>query len=160
VLVATTETVAGAGYGVVYKPLVLIVPALKALPGGPNNDQVTALLKFPEPETVAVNCTWVPMIATLGETLIEVIVGPVYVAVTAVLAFIVTLQVTVVAEVQPDHETKVWTPDVARAVNVTDAPALYVRVKLAVPLPDPLLSAGLTAMAIPLAGLTVFTVRT
>jgi hypothetical protein len=90
----------------------------------------------------------------------EVIVGPLYVAVAVVLAFIVTLQVTVVAVVQPDHETKLLTPDATGAVNVTDVPALYVRVKLADPLPDPLLSAGVTVIATPLAGLTEFTVRT
>jgi len=41
-----------------------MVPGLKALPGGPSNDQVTVLLKLPVPVTVAVNCVgWLPMVA-------------------------------------------------------------------------------------------------
>jgi hypothetical protein len=40
------------------------------------------------------------------------------------LAFIDTVQVTVLAEVQPVHEEKVSLPEVAGAVNVTEAPAL------------------------------------
>ena len=108
----------------VYKPLVLIVPALNALPGGPNTDHVTALLKVPVPTTVAVNCTCVPMTAMFGDTSIEVIADPLYVAVAVVLAFIVTLQVTVVAVAQPDHETKLLAPDATGAVKVTDVPAL------------------------------------
>jgi hypothetical protein len=39
------------------------------------------------------------------------------------LAFIATVQVTVLAEVQPVHEEKVLLPEVAGAVSVTDAPA-------------------------------------
>jgi hypothetical protein len=41
------------------------------------------------------------------------------------LAFIVTVQVTVLAEAQPPvHEEKVLPPEVAGAVNVTEAPEL------------------------------------
>ncbi len=55
-LVATTVTVAGAGYGVSYRPVLLMEPALNALPGGPSTDQVTAVEKLPVPVTFAVNC--------------------------------------------------------------------------------------------------------
>jgi hypothetical protein len=40
------------------------------------------------------------------------------------LAFIATVQVTVVEEVHPLHEEKLLLPEVAGAVNVTDAPVL------------------------------------
>ena len=43
-------------------------------------------------------------------------------AVTVVLAFTVTLQVTVLAVVHPVHELKVLAPEVAGAVSVTDVP--------------------------------------
>jgi hypothetical protein len=43
--------------------------------------------------------------------------------VTVVLAFIVTLQVTVLAVVHPVHEVKVFAPERASAVSVTDVPA-------------------------------------
>jgi hypothetical protein len=80
--------------------------------------------------------------------------------VTVVPAFIVTLQVTVLAVVHPLHEEKLLTPEVAGAVRVTDDPELYESVKLVFPLVVPLLSAGETVMATPLAGLTEFTVST
>jgi hypothetical protein len=76
------------------------------------------------------------------------------------LAVIDTVQVTVLAEVQPVHEEKVLLPEVAGAVSVTVVPELYVRVKLDVPFPALLLSAGETVMATPLAGLVESTVRT
>jgi hypothetical protein len=47
-LVAVTVTVAGAGYGVLYSPVVLMSPVV--------TDQVTAVLKEPVPFTVATNC--------------------------------------------------------------------------------------------------------
>jgi hypothetical protein len=50
-------------------------------------------------------------------------------------------------------------PEVAAAVSVTLVPELYVRVKLVLPLPPPLLSAGKTPIATPLAGFAEFTVR-
>jgi hypothetical protein len=43
-LVAVTVTVAGAGYGVVYNPAVVIVPGLNELSAGAVTDHVTALL--------------------------------------------------------------------------------------------------------------------
>jgi hypothetical protein len=104
---------------VLYNPDVLIVPALNELPDGPPTDHVT-LPVTPE-GSAALNCTWLPMIAVLGVT---VIVGEVKAAVTVMLAFIVTLQVTVVADVHPDQEVKVWDPAVAGAEIVTAAPAL------------------------------------
>jgi hypothetical protein len=60
--------------------------------------------------------------------------------------------------VHPLHETKLSIPDVAGAVSVTATPELYVRTKLVLPLPAPLMSAGLTWIATPLLGLTEFTV--
>jgi hypothetical protein len=51
-------------------------------------------------------------------------------------------------------------PEVAGAVSVTVVPELYVRVKLVVPFAAPLLSAGETVMATPLAGLVESIVRT
>ena len=50
--------------------------------------------------------------------------GGAYVAVTVVLAVMVTLQVTVLAVVQPDHEAKLLPPAVAGAVKTTAAPEL------------------------------------
>jgi hypothetical protein len=80
--------------------------------------------------------------------------------VTVVFAFSVTLQVSVLAVVHPVHALKVSLPEAAGAVKVTAVPASYIRVKLAVPFPEPLLSAGVTAIATPVAGSAVFTVST
>jgi hypothetical protein len=41
---------------------------------GPDTDQVTVVAKLPVPVTVAVNCCWVPMVAVVGVTVIEVTV--------------------------------------------------------------------------------------
>jgi hypothetical protein len=108
---------------------VLSVPGLKLLPEGPANDQVTPVLKLPVPATVAVNWTCVPMVAVagLGVTVTDVMAGPVDVvklAVTVALAFITTVQVTVLAVVHPDHEVKVLLPELEGAVSVTVVPAL------------------------------------
>ena len=73
-------------------------------------------------------------------------------------AFNVTLQVTVLEVVQPVHDEKMFAPEVAGAVRTTEVPELYIRVKLVEPLPLPLLSAGKTAIATPLAGLDESTV--
>jgi hypothetical protein len=50
-------------------------PTLPVQLEGPVTDQVTVLAKFPVPATVAVNCTWVPMVAAsgFGTTVTEVI---------------------------------------------------------------------------------------
>jgi hypothetical protein len=124
---------------------------------GAATDQVTAEVAVPLND--AANCNWPPMVAVagLGVTVNE---GEVYLAVTVVLALIDTVQVTVVEEAHPLHEAKVLLPEVAGAVSVTDVPALYVRVKLVLPLVALLLSAGVTVTATPLAGLVEFTVRT
>jgi hypothetical protein len=74
-------------------------------------------------------------------------------------ALIVTLQVTVLAVVQPLQDEKTLVPEVAGAVSVTAVPELYVRVKLVLPLPSELLSAVETTMATPLAGVAELTVR-
>jgi hypothetical protein len=79
-------------------------------------------------------------------------------AVTVALALMVRLQVAAFAVVQPVHEENELPPEVAGAVSTTAAPLLYVRVKLVLPLPAPLLSAGETTMATPLAGLVELTV--
>jgi heme exporter protein D len=55
---------------------------------------------------------------------VTVIEGEAYLAVTVVLAFSVTVQVTVVVVAHPVHEAKALLPDVAGAVSVTDVPAL------------------------------------
>jgi hypothetical protein len=54
-------------------------PMLLVQVEGPVTDQVTVLAKLPVPATVAVNCTWVPMVAVagFGVTVTDVIVGPV-----------------------------------------------------------------------------------
>lgn len=77
-----------------------------------------------------------------------------------VFAFNVTLQVTVLDVVHPDHALNACVPADAGAVIVTDVPALYVRLKLALPFPAPLLSAGATVIETPVVGLVVFTVST
>jgi hypothetical protein len=46
-------TVVGAGYGVVYNPVLVIVPGLNELPTGPLTDHVTAPLE--DPEKLALN---------------------------------------------------------------------------------------------------------
>jgi hypothetical protein len=64
------------------------------------------------------------MIAAFGVTVMDVMVGPLYVAVTVVAAFSVTLQVTVLTVVQPAHEANVLLPEVEGAVSVMAIPAL------------------------------------
>jgi hypothetical protein len=76
------------------------------------------------------------------------------------LAFSVTVQVTVLAVVQPVHEEKVLPLAVDGAVSVTELPESYVRVKLVVPLVELLLSAGVTPMDTPLDGFVELTVST
>jgi hypothetical protein len=49
-----------------------MVPALKVLPEGGATVQVTAVVAVPEME--ATNCTWVPMMAVLGVTVMGGIV--------------------------------------------------------------------------------------
>jgi hypothetical protein len=52
----------------------VIVPALNALPDGGVTAQVTPVVKFPVPVTVAVNCCDVPMMTgEFGVTVIPVI---------------------------------------------------------------------------------------
>jgi hypothetical protein len=53
------------------------VPGLSWLPEGAAIDQETAVLKLPVPATVATNCTWLPIVAVAGVTVIEVTTGPV-----------------------------------------------------------------------------------
>ncbi len=65
--------------------------------------------------------------AGLGVTLTDVIPGPAddeKLAATVVLAFMATVQVTVLTVVQPVQETKVLLPALEGAVSVTDVPAL------------------------------------
>jgi hypothetical protein len=74
-----TVTLVGFGTvaGAVYKPPVLIVPAVPFPPCTSFTNHVTAELKFPVPWTLAVNC-WVPLtnkFALFGEIVTEVIVG-------------------------------------------------------------------------------------
>ena len=52
-----------------------MVPGLNPLPLGLAVDHVTALLYEPVPATTAENCTLVPIVPELGETVIEVIEG-------------------------------------------------------------------------------------
>ena len=80
-------------------------------------------------------------------------------AVTVVLALMVTVQVTVVEVVQSDQEEKVLEPLVAGAVRVMAVPELYVRVKGVVPLAEAELSAGETVMATPEVGVAESMVR-
>src|SRR6185437_10181262 len=72
-LVAVTVTVAGAGYGVSYIPVELMVPALRPLHEEQLTDQMTSLLNVPVPCTLAVNCCCEPIVAELGVTVIDVI---------------------------------------------------------------------------------------
>jgi hypothetical protein len=81
-------------------------------------------------------------------------------AVTVVLAFKVTVQVTVLADVHPVHELNGLLPAVLGAVSVTEAPESYVRAKLVVPDVAPLLSCGVTPMDTPVVGLAESTVTT
>jgi hypothetical protein len=77
-----------------------------------------------------------------------------------VLAFIVTLQVTVLVLLHPLHAEKGFPLAVAGAVKVTAVPESYVRWKLVLPFPLLLTSLGETVMATPLEGLVESTVRT
>jgi hypothetical protein len=54
-----------------------MLPALRVPPAAAATDHVTDWLGLFVPETTAANCTCVPIIAALGETVIELIVGPV-----------------------------------------------------------------------------------
>jgi hypothetical protein len=101
------------------------------------------------------------MLAAPGVTVtVGLISGVAYVAVTVVFASISTVQVAPAAVVHPVHaeNTVPFVPDAFGAVIVTDVPWLYVRVKLVLPLPVALLSAGATVIATPLAGSTELTV--
>jgi hypothetical protein len=96
-----------------------MVPGLRLLPEGAATDQLTAVLAVPF--TVAENCTWVPMVAFSGLG-VTTTVGTTYVAVTVVLAFRVTLQVTVLFVVHPVHAEKLLPPAVEGAFSVTAVP--------------------------------------
>jgi hypothetical protein len=74
--VATTVTLAGAGYGVVYRPAEVMFPTLPLYPEGPVTDHVTPLVKGPFPFTVAANWRVVPMVAEAGFGVIVTAVGP------------------------------------------------------------------------------------
>jgi hypothetical protein len=69
------------------------------------------------------------------------------------------VQVIPDVEVHPLQEVNALVPEVAGAVNVALVPATYVRAKLVLPLPLPLMSAGETPIATPLAGFVELTVR-
>jgi hypothetical protein len=90
---------------------------------------------------------------------VGVVFGAAKVAVTVEFALMVTWQATVAVAVHPAQEAKVLLPAAAGAVIVTAVPALYVRVKIALPFVAPLLSAGKTLIPTPVAGFTEFTVR-
>ncbi len=66
----------------------------------------------------------VPIVAVTGPgvTVMEVTPAPAYPAVTVLLAFMVTVQVTVVADPQPVHPVNVSLPEVVGAVKVTTVP--------------------------------------
>jgi hypothetical protein len=72
----------------------------------------------------------------------------------------VIVQVTVLTELHPVHEEKVLLPAVAGALRRTVAPAVWVPVKLVVPVLTTLLLGLPTVMTTPLAGLVEFTVNT
>jgi hypothetical protein len=95
-----------------------MVPGLRLLPEGAATDQVTAELALPL--IAAENCIWLP-IAALAGLGVTATAGAASLGVTAVLAFIVTSQVTVLAH--PLHEEKLLLPELAGAVTVTDVPA-------------------------------------
>ena len=120
----------------------------------------TGLLPPPLTETPTESDCAVVIENVAGVTVtVGVVFGEAKVAVTVVLALIVTWQTAVAAVVHPAHEEKVLLPAFAGAVTVTTVPELYVRVKVALPFVAPLLSAGETVMLTPVAGLTEFTVR-
>lgn len=97
------------------------MPALRVLPEGGVIAQVTAVLAVLL--IVAENCTWVPMVTVAGLG-VTTTVGAAYVAVTAVAAVMFTVQVTVLADVHPDHFEKLLPPEVLGAVRVTAVPEL------------------------------------
>jgi hypothetical protein len=94
-------------------------PALKALPVGGVTAHVT--LPVTPVGSAALNCTWVPITAALGVTVME---GDVKLAEIVVFAFSVTLQMAAETVVHPAHAVKVWDPADAGAVIVTAEPAL------------------------------------
>jgi hypothetical protein len=75
---AVTVTVAGAGNGLSYNPVLSIDPALPVQPTGPATPHVTAELYAPVPLTVPVNCAVDPIVTVAVDGLIAtpVIVGP------------------------------------------------------------------------------------
>ena len=79
-------------------------------------------------------------------------------AVTVILALNVTVQLTVLTEVHPDHEENLLLPTVAGAVSMNVEPAPPVSVKLVVPVVMTLLRRLPTPIVTPLAGLVEFTV--
>ena len=81
-------------------------------------------------------------------------------AVTVVLALIVSVQVAPLVLVHPLQEANGFPPAVDGAVRVTEVPESYVNVKLVVPLPALLVSLGDAVMVTPVEGLAESTVRT
>jgi hypothetical protein len=74
-------------------------------------------------------------------------------------ALIVRLHVIEFAVAHPVQDAKVFLPTVAGAVNVTEAPALYLSVNDVVPLAVPLLSDAEAPTTTPLDGFVEFTVN-
>ena len=74
-------------------------------------------------------------------------------------ALIVTVHVVPLVDAHPLHETNGSLPEALGAVSVTLTPALYVRVKLVVPVPRLFASNVPTVIATPLAGFVEFTVN-
>ena len=79
-------------------------------------------------------------------------------AVTVILEFKVTLQLTVLVVVHPDHEEKLLLPAVFGAVRPTGVPDEKVAVKLVVPLVTRPVRESPYEITTPLAGFVEFTV--
>ena len=132
------------------------VPGLNVEPAGElrfhTNDVSLA------PVTVTLNCSELPIMTVEFPGVSVRVTADLYCAVTVVLAETVKLQVPPDAEVHPLHPLKTSLPSEAGAVSVNTVPAVYVSVKLLVPLVFASLSAGLAVMATPLVGSVEFTV--
>lgn len=132
--VAVTVTVAGAGYGVMYSPELLIDPMLPVHPDGPLTAHVTAWLYAPVPLTVAVNCCVVPIVAVEGVTVTPVIVGGAAVTVTCALPYFVKSSVDVAVIVAVPVAAGVNSP-VFEIVPIPDGPTVHATVLLYAPTP-------------------------
>jgi hypothetical protein len=120
-LVTVTVAVAGAGYGVWYRPVDDSVPGLCVEPDGPL--RVHTYDRSPGPLTETLNWTEPPTVTVGFDGVSTIVTADLYFAVTVVFAATVSVQELAVVAVQPLHPLKTSLPSELGALNVTTVPA-------------------------------------